>query len=179
MIAIALGGNLDWQGLSTPDIFLLACRQLQDRGIIPYRMSHLYQTRPIGPPQDNYYNAVILVRYLRSPHGLMRTLHQLENSFQRQRTQRWGARTLDLDLIDFHGKTMCGRLEIPHPRLVDRAFVLYPLRDVAPHWRHPITQQTIDELIRGLPASARRGIIHRSSGRFSLQKEDDAPKNHA
>jgi len=59
-------------------------------------------------------------------------------------------RTLDLDLIDYNHRIEDGDPELPHPRLQDRAFVLIPLRDVAPEWRHPETGRTVDELIADL-----------------------------
>ncbi len=177
MIVIAMGGNLDWRGLKTPDIFTRALGALKDVGAFPYRASYLYRTHPVGPPQAPYLNVAFAVQYLRAPTQLMRELHQIEAQFDRQRTQIWGPRTLDLDLIDFHGQRWSQDLQLPHPRLSQRAFVLRPLRDLAPAWRHPLSGAGIDQLIAALSVAQKKNIIERSQQRFSLQKEGDAPKN--
>lgn len=179
MITIAMGGNQLWQGLSTPQVFAQALTVLRDAGVTPYRASHLYYTRPVGPPQDPYINAVIAIRYMRSATALMRVLHAVEDQFQRQRHQKWGARTLDLDLIDFHGAVRSGEVLLPHPRMADRAFVLMPLCDVAPQWQHPLTRKSIHTLIADLSVAQKHNILGRSQRRFSLQKEGDAPKNQS
>lgn len=107
-----------------------------------------------------------------SPKALLDVLHGIERRLGRARVQRWGARTLDLDLLTL-GITILPDLEtyqrwadlpvaeqvartpehliLPHPRIADRPFVLVPLRDVAPRWRHPVTGKTADEMLSTLP----------------------------
>ncbi len=85
----------------------------------------------------------------------MALLHRTETSFGRQRAKKNAPRTLDLDLIDYDGRVEEGPPVLPHPRLADRAFVLVPLADIAPDWRHPKSGQSIAELIAVLPPEAR------------------------
>lgn len=98
-------------------------------------VSPFYRTDPVGPPgQPDFVNAVAAVRTALPAHGLLRVLQDQERAQGRTRELRWGPRTLDLDLLLF-GQTVChdAELTLPHPGLHERAFVLYPLRDVAPH----------------------------------------------
>ncbi|MFN6978743.1 MAG: 2-amino-4-hydroxy-6-hydroxymethyldihydropteridine diphosphokinase, partial [Gemmobacter sp.] len=111
--------------------------------------------------------------------GALRALHAIEASHGRVRAQRWGMRTLDLDLLalgqairpDAGTQTLWRRLPpeaqvravpdrtvLPHPRLADRAFVLVPLAEVAPHWRHPLTGRSVAEMLAALPVSAHDGM---------------------
>ena len=85
---------------------------------------------------------------------LLNRLHEMENDFGRQRDIVWGARTLDLDLLDYHGQIMVQAPVLPHPRLAERAFVLHPLADIAPGWRHPQSGRQIADLLAALPARA-------------------------
>jgi 2-amino-4-hydroxy-6-hydroxymethyldihydropteridine diphosphokinase len=89
--------------------------------------------------------------------ALMEALHAVEAEFGRTRRERNAPRPIDLDLIDYRGKVAeAGSPILPHPRMADRAFVLLPLRDIAPHWRHPVTGRSLDQLIGRLPAADRR-----------------------
>ena len=79
----------------------------------------------------------------------------VEAEFGRRRTVPNAARPIDLDLLDYHGEIAPsgpGRAILPHPRMIGRAFVLRPLADLAPDWRHPVTGQSIGELLAALPA---------------------------
>jgi 2-amino-4-hydroxy-6-hydroxymethyldihydropteridine diphosphokinase len=78
-------------------------------------------------------------------------LHQTEGAFGRWRTTPNAPRTLDLDLLDYDGRVQQGPPQLPHPRMETRAFVLFPLRDVAPDWRHPISGLGLTQLIAKLP----------------------------
>lgn len=91
--------------------------------------------RPDGedPDAPAYLNGVVLVRTTLSPRGLLALLHGIEDAHGRERTERWGDRTLDLDLVDFAGMTSDDpELTLPHPRAHERAFVLGPWAEVAP-----------------------------------------------
>ena len=109
--------------------------------------SSLYQTAPVGGPGDqpDYLNAVVALRpKTLKPEALLEQLLGLETQRGRERHVRWGARTLDLDLLTFGQEVRESEfLTLPHPRMMERAFVLAPLcevvREVAPDWRHPVT----------------------------------------
>jgi 2-amino-4-hydroxy-6-hydroxymethyldihydropteridine diphosphokinase len=72
---------------------------------------------------------------------------------------QWGPRTLDIDILSYHDEIHAHMAQIPHSRLAARAFVLYPLRDIAPGWRHPISGVGVSTLIQRLPVGERRGIV--------------------
>jgi len=91
------------------------------------------------------------VRTELSPAALMATLHDIEKSFGRKRSAPNAPRSLDLDLIDYDGRVEVGPPVLPHPRMATRAFVLVPLANVAPGWRHPVSSKTVEELIAALP----------------------------
>ena len=88
------------------------------------------------------------------PVPLMDLLHQIELEFGRLRKTRNMARTLDLDILDFDGRVETGAdgVILPHPRMHERSFVLLPLSEIAPEWRHPISAASIDDLIAKIPA---------------------------
>ena len=91
---------------------------------------------------------------MQARHALLAELHAVEAAFGRARTVPNAARPIDLDLLDYRGQIASGgpgRATLPHPRLAGRAFVLRPLADLAPDWRHPVTGQPIRALIEALP----------------------------
>jgi 2-amino-4-hydroxy-6-hydroxymethyldihydropteridine diphosphokinase len=85
----------------------------------------------------------------------MELLHDTEDFFGRTRGAKNAPRTLDLDLIDYDGRIERGPPELPHPRMTDRAFVLVPLQEIAPNWRHPSTGKSIAELLLALAPEQR------------------------
>jgi 2-amino-4-hydroxy-6-hydroxymethyldihydropteridine diphosphokinase len=101
--------------------------------------------------QPAYLNAVVALKTELDPEALIDELHGIERAFGRKRDQSKGPRTLDLDLIAMEEQVVSSeRLTVPHPALAERAFVVFPLRDVSPHWRHPLSGATIDELAQQL-----------------------------
>src|SRR5262245_5897128 len=155
MILLALGANLS--GPAGPP--LAQCNSaliaLERRGIHVVRRSRWYDA-PAFPPSDqpHYVNGVACVESGFSPEQLLSEMQAVEQSLGRLRSVPNAARTLDLDLIDYNGLVRPGPVApvLPHPRMAGRAFVLLPLRDVAPNWRHPVTGKTIAALIQALPA---------------------------
>lgn len=96
---------------------------------------------------DEFLNAAATLQTSLSPTALLPRLHHLEQALGRERKFRWGPRTIDLDLL-FHGDTVLdlASMVIPHPCLWFRRFVLQPLREVAPDWRHPVLHETVRQL---------------------------------
>lgn len=162
MILLALGANLS--GPAGPP--LAQCNSaliaLERRGIRVVRHSRWYDTPPFPPSdQPHYVNGVACVESGFSPERLLAEMLEIEQALGRTRSVPNAARTLDLDLIDYNGQIRPGPVApiLPHPRLADRAFVLLPLRDVAPDWRHPVTGKSIAELIRALPAGHGASVL--------------------
>ena len=104
------------------------------RGIRVDAVSGVYETAPVGgPEQDDFLNLAVRVATSRSPYALLRACHRVERARDRRRSVRWGPRTLDVDILLYDDRVIATRrLEIPHPRLVERAFALIPLIEVAP-----------------------------------------------
>ena len=126
--------------------------------------SSLYQTTPVGGPegQPDYLNAVVALEpETPEPEALLEQLLGLESQRGRERNERWGARTLDLDLLTFAREVRESEfLTLPHPRMMERAFVLAPLcevvREVAPLWRHPTTGERACDVLTSL---SDKGVI--------------------
>ncbi len=163
MILIALGSNLKGAYATSEAVLEAAIQALAAHGIKLVARSAIYQTRPIGPRgQGDYLNMVIRVSTVKPPRSLLKILHKIELEMGRERRIRWGARIIDLDLIDYRGLKHRATPILPHPRLHQRGFVLRPLRDVAPGWRHPVSQLTVEELLQALPTQMRVGIGRRA-----------------
>ena len=153
-VYIAIGGNLVPDGYSTLlDGLQTAVQKLQSQDIIVKNQSSWYQTAAVPvSDQPDFLNAVLHCQTRLNAEDTLKRLQIVENEFGRVRTVRDAARVLDLDILDFDGIHLStDMLETPHPRLQDRAFVLFPLQDVAPQWVHPLTGAGVDELIENLP----------------------------
>ena len=129
----------------------LECLQA-DPGILRVRVSRVYETEPVGDPTQPWYlNAVAEVKTLYAPQDLLKRCLELERQAGRQRTTPGEARTLDLDLLAYeHYHLETPQLVLPHPRMHQRAFVLIPLAELAPHWRHPLVGKTVEEMVQQL-----------------------------
>lgn len=148
--AIALGSNLG----DSRSILESALSRLE--GVIA--RSSWYQTKavtlPNSPPQPDYLNGCAILETDLAPLELLAKLQRIESEFGRIRQQKWDARTLDLDILLFEdGIFQTQMLNIPHPRMSDRAFVLVPLAEIAPDWQHPVLNRSILELARSIDAS--------------------------
>ena len=114
--------------------------------------SRIYRTPPWGVrDQPHFLNAVVALETTLEPHDLLEALLRIERTAGRQRNgERWGPRTLDLDLLHVVGRIVDDeRLSLPHPHIADRAFVLLPLHDVAPELEIP-AQGRVAELLRAV-----------------------------
>ena len=172
-VLVALGGNLASSSGEPHRTIEAALRIFPAFGLRVSRRAPLYRTPPVSKYiQDNYVNTVVEIEVAVPPASLLAVLHRIEDLFGRVRRDRWGARTLDLDLLDYRGVIVPASglrgpevgigplpLALPHPGMTERAFVLLPLRDLAPGWHHPVTGEPIDQLIRRLPAAALGGIV--------------------
>ncbi len=113
-------------------------------------------TKPIGPPQPNYLNGCAILALDQTPEELLVLLQAIELQFDRVRSQesRWGARTLDLDIILYEDLIINNSdLIIPHPRMRERAFVLVPLSEIAADWQDPVSQKAIAQLVSEIDCS--------------------------
>lgn len=149
--AIALGSNLG-DSLTTLESALNLLSQTP--GILLEARSHWYQTKAIGPPQPDYLNGCAVLTVNLTPEELLQVLLQTESKFGRVRRERNGPRTLDLDLLlvdDWVLETP--NLQIPHPRMKERAFVLVPLAEIAPSWVEPVSRKAIAELAQTVDCS--------------------------
>lgn len=155
MIFIALGANLPSRIGPPVATLRAALAELPSRGVAIVRVSSYYETQAWPDPSDPpFANAVAELRTAHSPRELLAVLHAVEESFGRTRNVKNAPRTLDLDLLDYGGRVEAGPPMLPHPRMDARAFVLEPLREIAPGWRHPVSGRTVTELLGNLPAAA-------------------------
>jgi 2-amino-4-hydroxy-6-hydroxymethyldihydropteridine diphosphokinase len=155
MIVIALGANLNSSAGSPRDTLRAALATLEEQSVRILTVSPFYRSRAWPDPRDpEYVNAVAVVSSNLSPGALMAMLQRTETLYGRERSEKNAPRSLDLDIADYDGRIEAGPPILPHPRLADRAFVLVPLADVAPGWRHPVTGRSVEELIAALPTDA-------------------------
>lgn len=138
---IGLGSNLG----DRRRLLAAGVRALSELGRVT-AISGLYETAPVGPPQPMYLNAAARLRTLAEPDDLMFALLAIERRHGRQRIERWGPRTLDLDLLWICDKSVVGPVTVPHPRLTERPFALWPLVEVAPAATDPVTGQRYLEM---------------------------------
>lgn len=159
MILIALGANLPSRAGTPAQTLRASLGTLSEKRIEPVAASRIFVTPAWPDPNDPpFANAAIRVKTLLAPKVLMEELASIENQFGRVRATPNASRTLDLDLIDYDGRIEEGPPVLPHPRAAERAFVLIPLADVAPGWRHPVSGKTVEELIAALPESERTAV---------------------
>ena len=152
MILVALGSNSNGPWGTPRETVAEALRRLNSGGIRLRKASQLLVTAPFGvTDQPDFVNAVAEVETQLPPETLLKNLHMVERLAGRRRTLRWGPRTLDLDLIDYHGLIRRAPPPVlPHPGIAERIFVLAPIAEIAPQWRHPETKLTAAALLRKL-----------------------------
>lgn len=154
MIFIGIGSNLSGGEWETPlAVCQAALARLSAHQVHLMALSPFYETAPV-PISDQpwFINAVAAVTTPHAPAALLAVLHELEQEFGRVRRVVNEARILDLDVLDYDGVISAAAPVLPHPRLSERGFVLRPLQDIAPGWRHPVTGTEIADLVAALPA---------------------------
>jgi len=148
MIVVALGSNLKGEWASSISVLEGAKARFSDLGLKILKCSSYWRSAAWpNADQPDYINAIALVETPLGPNRVLSALHSLEAMFGRVRTEPNAPRVLDLDLIA-HGRQV--RLEadlvLPHPRAADRRFVMGPLAEIAPAWRHPVSRERADVL---------------------------------
>ena len=147
--AIALGANLgDCRATLEGALAALDASP----GVRLLARSRWYRSAPVGPPQPDYLNGCALLAVALEPEALLERLLATERRYGRARGERWGPRSLDLDLLLMGDRRLSTpQLTLPHPRLQERAFVLVPLAEIAPAWIDPISGRSVAELAAALP----------------------------
>ena len=144
---IALGGNLG----DVQATLQAALERVEKLGRVT-RKSSLYQTAPWGKlEQPDFLNAVLELKTALEPEDLLKALLEIEGQFGRKRSERWGPRVLDLDVLSFASRVLeSANLTLPHPRMLERAFVLVPLLEIKPDWTHPETGKAARDALKQL-----------------------------
>ena len=179
---VAFGANSPFDGSMPSETILAATKALAAEGLTLLGFSRLFATPcfPVGAGPD-YVNAAAVLQSQGEDDlaSILGRLHTVEARFGRRRAQRWGMRTLDIDLLAMGDSVLPDaetqdrwrhlpaeaqigatpdQLILPHPRLQDRAFVLVPLADVAPDWVHPRIGRTVVQMLAALPAEDRDAV---------------------
>lgn len=178
-VFVALGGNVGDRELRLTE----AMRELAGHPAIEVvRVSSYLETRPAGGPsgQGAYLNAAAELETALAPFELMSALLEIERRAGRERSVRWGPRTLDLDLLLYGDLTLAtDTLVLPHPRLCVRAFVLEPLAEIAPEMHEPTTGLSVRELLENLRRRPRiaaiDGLSLEATDRIIAELESRAP----
>jgi 2-amino-4-hydroxy-6-hydroxymethyldihydropteridine diphosphokinase len=153
LILIGLGANLDSPVWGSPRQTLTAAlAALEAAGVAALARSGWYRSGPVPPSEQPWFiNAVVSVATPLDASDLLALMQKTEIAFGRVRAERNAARVLDLDLLDYCGERIqTPELTLPHPRIHQRRFVLEPLAELAPQWRHPIFGQTAEQLLAAL-----------------------------
>jgi 2-amino-4-hydroxy-6-hydroxymethyldihydropteridine diphosphokinase len=155
MILVGLGSNIDGPWGNPRASMERALQELNVGPIRVIRHSPLIDTDPYGRKnQPRYVNAVAIIATHLPPEALMRRLLTIEAKGGRKRRLRWGPRTIDLDLLDYNGLRLRSKqrksnaLVLPHPEIHNREFVLFPVTQIAPNWKHPLKLKSAKVLLR-------------------------------
>jgi 2-amino-4-hydroxy-6-hydroxymethyldihydropteridine diphosphokinase len=155
--AIGLGSNLG----DSRSILTGAIDRLRSHPQIELiAVSRWYLTAPIGPPQPDYLNGCATIETSLDAEAVLSVLQEIESDFGRVRQERWGARTLDLDLL-LYDKLIINlpTLQVPHLRMLERAFVMVPLAEIAPDSIDPRSGQSILTLCNQLKYSGIKLLV--------------------
>ena len=128
-----------------------ALTELSKNNIRKIKISSFYETEPVGPKQRNFYNVAGKFKTTLTSQDLLKTVKQVESKLGRTKTYHWGPRVIDIDIL-FYGKQIIKtkNLIIPHKEIKNRAFVLVPMKEIAPNFVHPIYHKTIKRIYNEL-----------------------------
>lgn len=175
MILIGLGANLPTETYGPPRAALgAALAALDHDGLIVRQRAPWYESAPV-PISDQpwYINGVCQIETELSAQAVVDYLLELENRFGRIRTVQNAPRILDLDLLAYDNQVLIGQnraeLTVPHPRMFERAFVILPLRDIAPDWRDPVSGRSVGELAKYLPKDQQTRQMQDANGVFGTE----------
>lgn len=166
-LLLGLGANVAGPWGSPRGTLTRALQEIERSGVRIVAVSNTYSTKPVGDtPQPRYLNAVVLARASIAPGALLRLLKRVELRAGRRTARAMASRPLDLDILDYGGRRtggpgrrrQRGRLILPHPEMHTRAFVLAPLLEVAPAWRHPVLGRSVRALLAQLRPADRAGV---------------------
>ena len=165
MIILSLGSNLPSHFGNKFDNLKFAMSFLEGYGILIDKKSSFYET-PSYPDKNNpkFVNIVISVKTDLPPVALISVLIHIEEKLGRRRNKKNDPRTCDIDIIDYNNEVLDFRynnleLVVPHKELTSRNFVLFPLQEILPNWKHPKTKEIISSLIQKLPEDDRKSIL--------------------
>ena len=165
MIILGLGSNLSSSFGDRFSNINMAMSYLGEYGIKIIDKSSFYET-PSYPNKKNpkFINVIISVKTQLPPDDLMSVLIFIEEKVERKRNKKNDPRTCDIDIIDYNNQILSFQyknlnLEIPHKKLSSRNFVLFPLQEIFPNWKHPKTKENISSLIHKLPEENRKSIL--------------------
>jgi len=177
LILVAIGANLPSPRFGEPRATCgAALAALAEAELSITQRSRWYKSAPV-PVSDQpwFINGAVRIKTAMPPEALMALLLETEETFGRRRDQANASRILDLDLLAYGEMTLeatlegVGMLQLPHPRLQERAFVLLPLLDIAPGWRHPATGLTVEDMIAALPPGQQTEAIPDAGGDFGTE----------
>jgi 2-amino-4-hydroxy-6-hydroxymethyldihydropteridine diphosphokinase len=151
MILIGIGSNVSGPWGPPAATVARAFTALDEAPLRLLKASRPIVTAPFGrTDQPDFVNAVAEIETALEPSALLAHLHAIERRAGRRRTLRWGPRTLDLDLLDHDGLVIADDPILPHPGIPERSFVLAPIAEIAPNWRHPVLEETAATLLARL-----------------------------
>ena len=163
MVFIGLGSNLPGPWGTPSATIKRALLELESAGLKIVEASSIYSSCAYGKEgAPDYVNAVARISSFLPPYAMLSRLHAIEKRAARSRGQRWGARTLDLDILDWNGRITgarheCGQgyavfrpLSLPHPGIASRPFVILPLAEIMPNWHHPVSGKTAKVLAKAV-----------------------------
>ena len=166
MIFIAMGSNLPGSYESSQHVLVHAVQKLREH-VRVLNCSSIWTVPPVPfcETQPWYCNAVISVETDMNPFDLVDVLQNIEREFGARSSVRNAPRVLDLDIIDYHGQVHdTDTLVLPHPRMHERGFVLYPLQDICSNWRHPIFKASLADMIEAIQSSPHLSQMHKVEG---------------